>query len=170
MTQNELPAFLDGFDLADQPRFAAGFPHSVFTRIRAEAPIFFHPGTKTVDGEGFWVVSRHADCAAAGANPVFSSQGGGGRTSGGTHIEDLAPGVNAGVLINMMDDPRHQLLRDQVRPGLDDKAIAAIEPELREFAHRRVADVAAAGRAHVARRAGQRPRPPGELGRRQHRI
>ncbi|HWU85668.1 MAG TPA: cytochrome P450 [Kofleriaceae bacterium] len=143
MTQTQLPAFLDGFDLADQSRFADGFPHHVFTRIRAEAPIFFHPGGKTADGEGFWVLSRHADIAAAAADPVFSSQGGGGRSGGGTHIDDLAPGVNAGTLINMMDDPRHQLLRDRVRPGVDAGAVAALEPELRELAHRLVADVVA---------------------------
>ncbi|HSK02256.1 MAG TPA: cytochrome P450 [Kofleriaceae bacterium] len=149
MTHDELPAFLDGFDLADQRRFGDGFPHQVFARIRAEAPIFFHPGKHTADGEGFWVLSRHADVAAAGADPVFSSQGGGGRSGGGTHIDDLAPGVNAGVLINMMDDPRHRVIRDQLRPGLDATAIAALEPELRELAHRLVAEAAARGRGDL---------------------
>ncbi|MEZ4359490.1 MAG: cytochrome P450 [Kofleriaceae bacterium] len=145
MTKDELPAFLDGFDLTDQPRFAAGFPHQVFTRLRAEAPVFFHPGGKTVDGEGFWVVTRHADVIAAGADPVFSSQGGGGRSGGGTHIDDLAPGVNAGTLINMMDDPRHRVIRDQVDRGVHGEAVAALEPALRELAHRLVAAAAARG-------------------------
>lgn len=145
MTHDELVAVLQGFDLADQSRFAAGFPHEVFTRLRADAPIFFHPGTKTADGEGFWVLTRHADVKAAAADPVFSSQGGGGRTGGGTHIDDLAPGVHAGTLINMMDDPRHQVIRDTLRPGVEPPRVAALEPELRELAERLVADAAARG-------------------------
>lgn len=149
MTQNELPAVLDGFDLADQVRFADGFPHRVFARLRAEAPILFHPGGKTADGEGFWVITRHDDLMAAAADPVFSSQGGGGRTGGGTHIDDLAPGVHAGTLINMMDDPRHQLLRDQVRPGVDPTAVARLKPELHELADRLVAAAAARGRGDL---------------------
>jgi cytochrome P450 len=145
VTQDKLPAFLQGFDLADQSLFADGFPHEVFTRIRAEAPIFFHPGGKTADGEGFWVLSRHDQVSAAGADPAFSSQGGGGRSGGGTHIDDLAPGVHAGSLINMMDDPRHQLLRDQLAPGVDAAAVAALEPELRDLADRLVAAAVARG-------------------------
>jgi len=145
VTQDKLPAVLDGFDLADQRLFADGFPHQVFARLRAEAPIFFHPGAKTSDGEGFWVLSRHDDVAAAGADPVFSSQGGGGRSGGGTHIDDLAPGVHAGSLINMMDDPRHQLIRDQLAPGIGAASVAALEPELRELADRLVATAVARG-------------------------
>ncbi len=144
-TTTELPAVLGGFDLADQSRFATGFPHEVFTKLRAEAPVFFHPGNSTADGEGFWVVSRHADCAAAGADPVFSSQGGGGRSGGGTHIDDLAPGVHAGTLINMMDDPRHKLIVERLRPGVDAAACAALESELAELADRLVAEAAARG-------------------------
>ena len=145
MTKDELPAVLDGFDLADQSRFADGFPHRVFARLRAEHPVFFHPGGKTADGEGFWMITRHDDLLAAAADPVFSSQGGGGRAGGGTHIDDLAPGVHAGTLINMMDDPRHQVIRDQLRPGVDAAAVAALEPELRDLADRLVAAAAARG-------------------------
>jgi unspecific monooxygenase len=45
----------------------------------------------------------------------------------------------------MMDDPRHQMIRDRVRPGVDPAAVAALEPELRELADRLVADAAARG-------------------------
>lgn len=105
MTDQQLPPVLGGFDLSDQERFAEGFPHHVFTRLRQEAPVFFHPPGRTADGEGFWVLSRYADIKAAAADPAFSSQGGGGRAGGGTHIDDLAPGVHAGTMLNMMDDP-----------------------------------------------------------------
>jgi cytochrome P450 len=65
-------------DLTDLDRFAAGFPHDVFTRLRREAPVWFHPPTPhTPGGEGFWVLTRHADIAAAAEDAAtFSSQSG----------------------------------------------------------------------------------------------
>lgn len=139
MTDQQLPPVLDGFDLSDQGRFTDGFPHHVFTRLRREAPVFFHPPGRTADGEGFWVLSRYDDIKAAAADPAFSSQGGGGRAGGGTHIDDLAPGVHAGTMLNMMDDPRHRAVRDAVSPSVDAAALAAMEPELRAVAENLVA-------------------------------
>jgi cytochrome P450 len=56
---------LDDIDLVDLDRFAGGFPHDVFGRLRAEAPVWWHPPhAKAPGGEGFWVVSRHADVMA----------------------------------------------------------------------------------------------------------
>jgi cytochrome P450 len=136
------PAALDGFDLTDLDLFTNGFPHHVFTRLRAQAPILFHPPGKTVDGEGFWVLSRHDDVLAAAEDPAFSSQGGGGRAGGGTHIDDLAAGVHAGTMINTMDDPRHRCLRDQVSPATDP---AALEIDLRVIAENLVAEAVAKG-------------------------
>ena len=95
--------------------------------------MWFHPPTAhTPDGEGFWVVSRHADAlAAAGDGEAFSSEGGGERAAGGTLIEDLPAGFAAGVLLNMMDDPRHQQIRRVVTPSVSARALARMEPELR---------------------------------------
>src|SRR5262245_31926431 len=66
---------LDDVDLTDLERFARGFPHHVFKRLRHEAPVWFHPPTPhTPGGEGFWVLSRHADIVAAAADGItFSS-------------------------------------------------------------------------------------------------
>ncbi|SNQ46323.1 putative cytochrome P450 126 [Frankia canadensis] len=133
-----LPPVLGGVDLTDSAGFADGIPYDVLARLRAQAPILFHPPGISVDGEGFWVLTRHADIAAAAADPVFSSQGGGGRSGGGTHLDDLPVGVHAGVLIGMTDDPRHALVRDLLEPSFDRYAAAALEPELRRLAARRV--------------------------------
>jgi cytochrome P450 len=124
---------LDDVDLTDLDRFAAGFPHEVFTTLRNEAPVWFHPPTDhTPGGEGFWVVSRHADVLAAGGDvETFSSHTGGDRDGGGTLIEDLPNGLAAGVLLNMMDDPRHQRIRRLVTPSVSARALARIETELR---------------------------------------
>ena len=78
-------------DLSDGESFRAGFPHDHFTWLRANDPVHWHaPTARTPDGEGFWVVSRHADVMAVLRDPVtFSSDRGGGlRERGGTGIKD----------------------------------------------------------------------------------
>jgi cytochrome P450 len=128
----EVPA-LTGVDLTDLDRFVDGFPHDAFTVLRREAPVCWHPATAhTPGGEGFWVVARHGEAVAvAGDAETFSSAGGGGRDGGGTLIEDLPSGFAAGVLLNMMDDPRHQRIRKLLTPAVAPRALAAMEPELR---------------------------------------
>jgi cytochrome P450 len=120
------------FDLTDLDRFAAGFPHEAFTRLRREAPVYFHPATEhTPGGEGFWVLSRYADIVEAASDAeTFSSHTGGGRDGGGTIIEDLPSGFAAGVLFNMMDDPRHRRIRKLVTPAVSPRAMKAMEVEL----------------------------------------
>ena len=128
------PDELGEIDLTDLDRFVDGFPHETFTRLRREAPVWFHPPTEhTPGGEGFWVVSRHADCLAVSADPVtYSSATGPGRDGGGgTLIEDLPGGFAAGVLLNMSDDPRHQQVRKLLTPALSPRALAVLEDELR---------------------------------------
>jgi cytochrome P450 len=120
-------------DLTDLDRFARGFPHEIFTRLRAEAPVWFHPPTRhTPGGEGFWVVSRYADVVAVAADArTYSSARGGARAGGGTLIEDLPSGFATGVLLNMMDDPRHQRLRRLTLGSVAPRALVAVEAELR---------------------------------------
>ena len=131
----ELPEVLDGFDLTDHARFADGVPYQVFARLRREAPLLYHPpGVNSADGEGFWVLSRYADIASAAADPAFSAQGGGGRAGGGTHLEDMETGVHAGVLLPMMDDPRHQAVKDMITPSLTGSGSLLHEDQLRGHA------------------------------------
>ena len=125
---------LDEIDLTDLDRFEAGFPHETFTVLRREAPVWFHPPTPhTPGGEGFWVLSCHADVLAAGTDATaLSSQGGGGRAGGGTLIEDLPAQLAAGVLLNFMDDPRHRRIRRLVTPVVSPRSLAVMEHELRD--------------------------------------
>lgn len=132
--QDPAPAALGGFDLTDQSRFAGGVPYDVFARLRREAPVLFHPAGQMPDGEGFWVLSTHEDIAFAAADPAFSAQGGGGRAGGGSHLEDLQVGVHAGVLLPMMDNPRHDLIKNLLSPAVTGKVAAALEDELRAMA------------------------------------
>ncbi len=129
---------LTDIDLTDLDRFTDGFPHEVFARLRRRAPVWWHPPTRyTPDGEGFWVVSRYAEVLAAASDATtFSSDGSAVRPGGGggTLIEDLPGGFAAGVLLNMMDDPRHQRIRKVVTPSVAPRSLAGFEPELRSRA------------------------------------
>jgi cytochrome P450 len=117
-------------DLSDNATFARGFPHGHFTWAREHAPVYWHePTAATPDGEGFWVMSRHADAMAVMRDPAtFSSDKGGGRTAGGTGLKDE---YKAGKFLNWSDDPRHKRLRSLVNQGFTNRAIHALEAELR---------------------------------------
>lgn len=120
-------------DLTDLDLFADGFPDQVFTRLRAEAPVWWHPPTvHTPDGVGFWVVSSYeAVMAAVSDAATFSSERAPGAPGGGTIIEDLPYGFASGVLLNMMDDPRHHRIRRLVTPSFSPRALALMEEEIR---------------------------------------
>jgi cytochrome P450 len=125
---------LDDLNLADLDRFARGFPHEMFTLLRREAPVWWHPPTPLAPGgEGFWVLSTHAETLAVLRDPeTFSSETGGGRAGGGTTLDDLP--VAALGLLNMMDPPRHTRIRLLVNKGMKPRTLAALEPDLRRRA------------------------------------
>jgi cytochrome P450 len=127
-TESGLPGILGGFDLTDQSRFAEGIPYDVFARLRRFAPLLHHPDRD----EGFWVLSRHEDIAAASVDPVFSSQGGGGRAGGGSHLEDLpAGGGLTGTVLAMMDNPRHDAFKHLLAPAVTGAVVASLHNRLR---------------------------------------
>lgn len=147
------PDDLDALDLTDLDRFASGFPHAAFTRLRREQPVWWHrPTAHTPDGEGFWVVSRHADCHSVAADgATFSSQAAPGRPGGGTLIEDLPVGFAAGVLLNMMDEPRHQRIRRLLTPSLGPRRLREMEADLRARTASILAGVGTDGRCDFLR-------------------
>lgn len=117
-------------DLSDLDNFASGFPHHLFEIHRREAPVWWHPPTRhTPDGEGFWSVATYAETMEVLKDPLtYSSEKGGSRTSGGTMLQDLPM---AGVVLNMMDDPRHARIRRLVSTGLTPRMVRRLEEELR---------------------------------------
>jgi cytochrome P450 len=121
---------LADLDLTDLDNFASGFPHQLFVLHRREAPVWWHaPTSHTPDGEGFWSVATYAETVAVLADPsTFSSETGGHRRYGGTVLQDLPV---AGVVLNMMDDPRHARIRRLVSAGLTPRMVRRLEEELR---------------------------------------
>ena len=118
-------------DLSTGDSFRDGFPHEFLAWLRLHDPVHWHaPTDRTPDGEGFWVVSRHADVMAVLRDPATysSDRGGGLRERGGTGMKDER---SAGTMLNMTDDPQHYRLRSLVNRGFTPKAIAELEDELR---------------------------------------
>ncbi len=120
-------------DLSDHESFRSGFPHDFFTWLRENDPVHWHePTDRTPDGEGFWVVSSHADVMTVQRDAAtFSSDRGGIRERGGTGLKDER---SAGTMLNMTDDPQHQRLRSLVNRGFTGRAVAALATDLRQRA------------------------------------
>jgi cytochrome P450 len=139
---------LDPIDLTDLDRFADGFPHDVFTRLRREAPVWWQEPTEhTPGGEGFWAITRHEDLLHVVRDPVtFSSETGPGRDgAGGTILEDLAAGIGPGVMLNMSDPPTHTRIRGLVSRDFSPKGVDRLVPFLEERAARIMGEIAARG-------------------------
>jgi cytochrome P450 len=131
---------LRDIDLTDLDNFANGFPHDLFARHRRDAPVWWHePTVHTPDGEGFWSVATYAETLEVLRDPVtYSSERGGTREHGGTLLQDLEV---AGIVLNMMDDPRHARIRRLVSLGLTPRMVSGLEDELRTRTQRLLAAV-----------------------------
>jgi cytochrome P450 len=139
---------LDRLDLTDLDLFADGFPYPLFAELRRQAPVWWQaPTGHTPGGEGFWVVTRHADGERVARDQgVFSSRTGPGRSgAGGTIIEDLPDGIGPGVMLNMCDPPVHTRIRGLVSRGFTPKGLRPLGPFLAERAAAIVDATLAAG-------------------------
>jgi len=139
-------------DLLDPATYAQGPPFETFRRLRAEAPVFWHP---EAGGSGFWALTRHADVVAVSRDhETFSSW------QGGVMTPDMdAAGLffNRMMLLNM-DPPAHTKLRNLVNRGFTPRQVARLEPRIRELARTIVDAVAPAGRCDfVTQVAGELP-------------
>ena len=96
-------AGVDPLDLVDPARFARrGYPHEVWTRLRAEAPVahFAPPGYRP-----FWAITKHADIIEVASQPLrFSS----------AHGIILGPPDAVAIpseMVVTLDPPRHGAMR-----------------------------------------------------------
>ncbi|MCY4428364.1 MAG: cytochrome P450 [Halieaceae bacterium] len=122
-------------DLSSFETFVNGFPHDAFVKLREQAPVWWHePTGHTPDGEGFWCISTYELVVEVFRNPrIFSSHTGGNRPYGGTTIDDMEM---SGKLLNMMDDPRHQRIRQLVNKGFTARRITRLRNGLEDMARR----------------------------------
>jgi cytochrome P450 len=113
----------DPLDLVDPVRYArGGYPHEVWTRLRAEAPIarVEPPGYKP-----FWAVTRHADIMEISRQPTrFSSE------FGITLARADQPVVKMPDMVVMLDPPRHVPMRRILSGRFTPKAVRAQQDDV----------------------------------------
>jgi cholest-4-en-3-one 26-monooxygenase len=114
---------IDPSDLVDPVRYARdGYPHEVWTRLRAEAPVarFEPPGYKP-----FWAITRHADIMEISRQPKrFSSE------FGITLARADQPVMKMPEMVVMLDPPRHVPMRRVVSARFTPKAVRAHQDDV----------------------------------------
>ena len=124
---------LEDINLVDLQRFEQGFPDATFDLLREQAPVWWHPPVpEAPGGEGFWVLSRHAEVMAVLNDAQrFSSERGGDREAGGTTLDDFPEGI-IGSMLNMTDPPKHRRLRLLVNKAFKPSTLRALESQLEQ--------------------------------------
>jgi cholest-4-en-3-one 26-monooxygenase len=94
---------IDPLDLVDPQRFAQrGYPHEVWTRLRAEAPVayFAPPGYRP-----FWAITKHSDIVGIASQPLrFSS-------AHGIILGSIHAVAQPSEMVVTLDPPRHGPMR-----------------------------------------------------------
>src|SRR4051794_15061896 len=96
------------FDLTDPDLFIRQDAHEIFSWLRRNDPVYWHP---LADGGGFWVITRYADVDAAyNDQHVLSSEGGPMLGSSFRSTRDSS----AGKMLVASDLPRQRHIRQTV--------------------------------------------------------
>ena len=112
------------------PQFHAGDPFPAFRRLRAEAPVYWHPIP------GFWTLTRHEDVVAVSRDPAtFCS-------SRGILLSDIERPVMPRQSIIYIDPPEHAKYRKLVQPAFSPGRLRAIEDHITVTVRELVATIA----------------------------
>ncbi len=121
------PDFVDPLDFVDPARFARrGYPHDVWTRLRAEAPVarIAPPGYRP-----FWAITKHADIVQISTKPRRFSN-----AKGVMLARADAPEVALPEMVIMLDPPRHGPMRRVVMRRFTPRAVRAKRAEIERIA------------------------------------
>ena len=117
---------IDPLELVDADRYARrGYPHDVWTRLRAEAPVaYFAP-----DGwEPFWAITKHADVMEIAKQPArFSS-------AQGISLRRANEPVFPMDMLVVLDPPRHAPIRRAANPRFLPSGVRAQREDLERIA------------------------------------
>ena len=112
--------------------FQNGQPNDTFTRLRKEAPVYWHEEYLPFEN-GFWALTKYEDIVRVSKDPkTFSSAKPGILMTYGDP-EQGDPVATAALISNMiaMDPPEHQVYRKMVSPQFGPKSVREIEEGLR---------------------------------------
>ena len=127
---------IDPLDLVEPDRYARhGYPHDVWTRLRAEAPVahFAPPGYRP-----FWAITRHADIAEISSQPLRFSN------ANGIMLGPYDALPVPSEMIVSLDPPRHRPMRRIATPLFTPRAVRA-KREMIERIAAEILDEAATG-------------------------
>jgi cholest-4-en-3-one 26-monooxygenase len=114
---------VDPLDLVDAERYGQrGYPHDVWTRLRADAPV---ARLEPTGWEPFWAITKHADVQYIAKEPLlFSSAGGITLRPAGA---PLPPPTDILVL---QDPPKHGPMRRVANPSFTPRGVRARRDDL----------------------------------------
>jgi cholest-4-en-3-one 26-monooxygenase len=117
---------LDDIDLTNPDAFVAGVPHEWFTRLRREAPVFWHP---EVDGSGFWAVTSYNEFVTVNRDPQTYSS-----SRGAVFLWDMPEEAleQQRLLMLNMDPPLHTRYRLLINKGFTPRMVSALEDTMRD--------------------------------------
>jgi cytochrome P450 len=119
---------IDPLDLLDSERYEQrGYPHDVWTQLRAEAPVAYldAPGHKPV-----WAITKHADITDIAARPREFSN-----AQGITLAKEGAPPIPPTDMVVLLDPPRHGPMRRLLTGQLTPRAVRTTRPHLERIAN-----------------------------------
>jgi cholest-4-en-3-one 26-monooxygenase len=123
---------IEGIDLNDAHRFVRLEHHEMFTRLRAESPVYWQEDD--LKGGGYWNIVKHADLIEVNRDTAtFSSEVGGTMIVSGQFPVGEDPDAlmdTRGVLMLDMDPPKHTRYRLLVNKGFTPRMIGLIEQAL----------------------------------------
>ena len=122
----------DGYELIAADAYAAaGPPHEIFAKLRAESPAHY---CNNETYEPFWAITRHADICSISKQPdLFLSQPGIILERRGLPI-DRREGVGAMRTVIEMDPPVHREFRKVASPWFTPRAMSRVEDTVRSAA------------------------------------
>jgi cholest-4-en-3-one 26-monooxygenase len=121
---------LEEIDLIDGRNFVAGVPHEWFRRLRAEAPVYWHPEAAAHRG-GFWTVTDYDDCVTVNRDwERFSSYK---HSALFTDMDDEQLAQQRMMMLNM-DPTMHTRYRRLVNKGFTPKLVRDLEQQIVGYA------------------------------------
>jgi cholest-4-en-3-one 26-monooxygenase len=134
---------LADIDLTNPDAFVAGVPHEWFTRLRREAPVYWHPETGSPSGrEGFWAVTGYDDFVIVNREwQTYSSM------RGAVYMWDIPEEAleQQRMLMLNMDPPLHTRYRLLINKGFTPRMVNALEETMRDRTREILDRVAARG-------------------------
>ncbi|NQX89172.1 MAG: cytochrome P450 [Halioglobus sp.] len=122
-------------DVYDPDIYTRGIPHEQFAWLRENAPVYWHEHPQ---GEGYWVLSKHADIVEVSRDfKRFSAE------RGFVLVDDLPPDIldMARNQLLGMDPPKHGPLRRAVITRFTSRMLAELEPKVRAITREVMAQV-----------------------------